>query len=161
MNNFKFGKQSKIKLYGGDSRPGVASQVADLCEKALGYSTVDFAVIDGFRLVDDQTKLFAEGHSELDGITELSDHQYGMAIDVLPVVRDSRGNRLDAFDIKIPEVRVAWLEVYHGFMRAAFKAGLDLEFGFAYNIHGGRDWPHVSILGYVPKDFSGLAMDPQ
>jgi len=161
MSNFKFGKGSRIKLYGGDGRPGVCPQVSELCETALAYSTVDFSVIDGFRLVDDQIKVYTEGNSELDGVTKLSDHQYGMAVDVLPVVRDSRGNRLDAFDTSIKEVRLAWLELYRAFMRAAFKLGLCLEFGFGYNIHGGRDWPHITIKGYSPKDFSGLAMDPR
>jgi len=159
MSNFAFGKRSKSFLYGNDERGPVVDVVAKLCEKALYYSTVDFSIIDGKRTEAQQQDMFNSGKSELDGVEKLSDHQYGMAIDVLPIVHVD-GVKVNSFDVSIPEVKLGWLELYRAFMRASFKLGLVLEFGFGYNVGGGRDNPHISILGYVPKDFSGLAQDP-
>jgi len=161
MSNFKFGNRSKEYLYGSDERPPVHVEVAELCVRALKYSTVDFAIIDGHRSTEQQQAMFAKGRSTLDGVTKISDHQRALAIDVLPVVKDSRGNRLDAFDVSIPEVRIAWLEVYRAFMRAGFKLGLIIEFGLGYKLgksEESRDWPHMSIKGRTPKDYSGMSI---
>ena len=156
MSKFVFGKRSKVKLYGDDTISGVRPIVAKLCCKALLYSTVDFSIIDGFRSERTQHDMFVNHRSELDGYEKLSDHQYGMAIDVIPVIH-YEGKKLNPFDTENIHVARAWLEVYRAFMRAAMKLHLVVEFGFGYNVGGGRDWPHISVKGKAPKHFSGLA----
>jgi len=134
MKEYKFGKRSKDKL--SDVQP----EVVELCNKALKYSTIDFSVIDGKRTTEQQRAMFDSGNSELNGTDGISDHQTGYAIDVIPVVK---GNVWDTEDL---EVKAAWLEVYRAFMRSGMKLGLNLEFGLGYNIGGGRDWPHISVV---------------
>jgi len=134
MSKFKFGKKSKEKLDGVDER------VKRLCEKALKYSTVDFSVIDGLRTQSEQKAMFDKGASELDGQMFVSDHQLGLAIDVIPYV-----DGLDPWDVDNVDVKLAYMEMYRAFMRASMKLGMLLEFGFGYNIGGGRDWPHISV----------------
>ena len=151
MSNFRFGRRSKAKLYGDSTHPGVHPKVAELCVKALGYSEVDFGIIDGVRLTMEQQQMFANKRSMLDGVNKISDHQIGLAIDVLPTVHDEHGNRLDPYDISDNRVKVAWLEVYRAFMRASMKLGLVIEFGLGYNIHGGHDWPHMSVKNLSPE----------
>jgi len=158
MVNYKYGKRSKVMLYGDESRPGVHEVVVKLCLLALEYSTVDFGITDGHRTSEQQQKMYATGKSELDGVKKISDHQRGLAIDVYPSARDANGKRLNMYKVNKPGVRKVWLEVYRAFMRAAMKLGLVLEFGLGYNIGGGRDWPHVSIKGRVPKDYSGMSL---
>jgi len=131
---FLFGKKSKKKL------KNVNEVVKRVCKRALDISTVDFSVIDGFRTQEQQKKMFDKGASELDGTNLISDHQLGLAVDVIPYMRGK-----DIWDTKDLEVRSAWLEVYRAFMRAAMQEGVQLEFGLGYNISGGRDWPHISF----------------
>jgi len=134
MSKFKFGTGSLDNLDGVDDR------VIMLCKKALKYSTVDFSVIDGLRTQSEQKALFDAKKSELDGMMLTSDHQLGLAIDVVPYIKG-----MDVWDVKDPEVAAAWLELYRAFMRAAMKLNMVLEFGVGYNIAGGRDYPHISV----------------
>lgn len=131
---FVFGKRSKKKL------KNVNEVVKRVCKRALAESTVDFSVIDGFRTQEQQKEMYDKGVSELDGTNKISDHQTGMAIDVIPVLKDK--NIWDTEDL---EVRSAWLEVGRAMMRAARLEGVQAEWGITYNISGGRDWPHFSI----------------
>jgi peptidoglycan L-alanyl-D-glutamate endopeptidase CwlK len=133
---FVFGKKSKKKL------KNVDEVVKRVCKRALEISTVDFSVIDGFRTQEQQREMFDKGASELDGTMKISDHQTGMAVDVIPFLRG-----YDIWDTKDLTVRSAWLELYRAFMRAAMQEGVELEFGLGYNISGGRDWPHISFKG--------------
>ena len=84
--------------------------------------------------------MFAKGASELDGVHQISDHQTGMAIDVIPYLPGK-----DIWDVDDLEVKAAWFEVHRAFGRAGFKLGLQLELGVWYNIGGGRDYPHISV----------------
>ena len=131
---FLFGKRSKKKL------KNVDDVVKRVCKRALNISTVDFGVIDGFRTQEQQQEMFDKGVSELDGTMKISDHQLGLAVDVIPILRGH-----DIWDTEDLEVRSAWLELYRAFMRAAMKEDVQLEFGLGYNISGGRDWPHISF----------------
>ena len=156
QNNFRFGSRSLEKLTGADingrkvNEP-VHEKTRELCDVALSVSTIDFSVIDGFRTAEQQKALFDKGVTTLNGTTKISYHQTGLAVDVIPVIRTNNGEKLNPFDVNDDRVKLAWLELYRAFMRAAFKLKLHIEFGFGYNIgkHGGRDWPHVQIM---PKD---------
>jgi len=149
MSNFNFAPGSKEKLYGDGTHKGVHTKVAELCEKALEYSTVDFSITYGRRTEEEQKELYSKGRTELDGVNKKSDHQLGIAVDVLPYLRID-GKKLDMYNTEDKEVARCWLEVYRAFMRAAFKLHLVIEFGLCYNISGGRDWPHVSVKGVAP-----------
>lgn len=145
-NNFKFGRRSKGFLYGTDDHPGVKEATQRLCVAALKETTVDFGVIDGFRTTEQQQAIYAKGNSELDGVINKSYHQSGYAVDVIPVVIDKNtGERLNPWDVEIDQVKVAWFEVGRAFLRAAFKLNLDVTWGVAFNISGGRDYPHFQI----------------
>ena len=147
MTKFVFGKRSKRCLYGHGGVGPVLPITIELCTRALKYSSVDFGVIDGRRTRERQSEIHDQGNTTLNGITNLSDHQYGLAIDVIPVVRNEHNKKLNPFDVDNILVRDAWLEVYRAFMRAGMKLKITLEFGLGYNISGGRDWPHISIKG--------------
>lgn len=151
MSGFVFGNRSRRMLYGTEERPGVKPIVVSVAVTALKVSTVDFGVIDGYRLTEDQIALYKEKRTTLDGINKKSDHQSGYAIDVIPVVRDEDGNKLNPFDVDNIVVRLAWMELYRAFMRAGMKHKAIIEFGFGYNVSGGRDYPHISIKGKYPK----------
>ena len=140
MGNFKFGKRSKTYL----NKEGVQDITVKLCKRALKESSIDFGIIDSYRTYEEQAKMYEEGKSELDGINKMSDHQYGLAVDVIPVIKID-GKKYNPFDVHYDVVKLAWFELYRGFMRAAMKLGIHLEFGYCYNIGGGRDWPHISI----------------
>jgi len=153
-NNFRFGSRSLMNLTGIDKNGNKVNEpVRDitkkLCEEALKWTNVDFSIIDGFRTVEQQQALYQEGRSTLDGINRKSYHQTGLAVDVIPVGLNKAGEKINPFDVNDDEVKLMWMEVYRAFMRASFKLKLHIEFGFGYNIGGGRDWPHIQIM---PKD---------
>lgn len=133
---FKYGKRSRENL------DGVSPDVKALANLALEYSKIDMSIIDGFRTSKQQKKLFDKGLSELDGSNGISDHQTRMAIDFIPYVKG-----LDIWNVSEPEVAQVWLECYRGWLRAAMKLNLALEFGLGYDINGGRDYPHISVKG--------------
>ena len=137
MSKFTFGKGSLANL------EGTQDITQKLCKKALKYSTVDFSVIDGFRTQQEQRAMYDKGASELDGTDLISDHQLGLAVDVTPYVKG-----MDPWAVDKDEVKLAYMEMYRAFMRASMKLGVHLEFGFGYNIAGGRDFPHISIKSY-------------
>ena len=149
MTKFVFGKRSKRCLYGHGEVGPVLPITIELCTKALQYSKVDFSIIDGRRTKERQQELYGLGSTTLDGVTNLSDHQYGLAIDVIPVIKHKSGRYkiLGPYDVEDISVRDAWFEVYRAFMRASMKLKITVEFGLGYNIGGGRDWPHISIKG--------------
>lgn len=80
---FRLGARSRRELAG--VHPGLAAVV----ERALGMTTVDFAVHDGLRTATEQHELFRRGASQLDGYRKLSKHQaqadgFGHAVDLVP-----------------------------------------------------------------------------
>jgi len=135
MGKFVFGKRSNEKL------SGVEPEVKELCELALKFTKIDFGVIDGLRTAEEQQTLYKQGKTELDGFSRKSCHQSGKAVDVIPISKE-----YDIWNVDNPHVAYLWLEVYRAFMRASKKLGLQLEFGVGYNISGGRDYPHISVL---------------
>jgi peptidoglycan L-alanyl-D-glutamate endopeptidase CwlK len=136
---FKFGTGSIRNL------KDVTPIMQELCERALRESDVDFSIICGFRNKEEQMELYSEGLSELDGTINISAHQLGYAVDILPYVIDNNGSVLDCWNYNNPKVRVAWLEVYRAFLREARLMSIDLELGLTYNINEGYDYPHIEI----------------
>lgn len=136
---YHWGKSSQTNLI------GVEPDVIKLCNKALEISDYDFSIIDGLRTTEDQQKVFNDKKSELDGIIKKSFHQSGLAVDVLPYVRDRSGLKMNMWNVNDPKVRLVWYEVHRAFLRAARLLKLNIELGLTYNIGGGYDYPHIQI----------------
>jgi len=73
---YKASKRSKENLKGVDSR------LVLLVGYALAISKVDFVVVEGLRSTERQKQLYREKKSKCDGVTNISKHQEGKAIDV-------------------------------------------------------------------------------
>ncbi len=78
--NFSFGKSSLKILSMADER------LQRVAKRALSFNQLDFSVIESFRTIERQKKLFNEGKSKLDGVTKKGNHNYNpsRAIDILP-----------------------------------------------------------------------------
>jgi len=141
---FSFDKASRELLYGSSTSLGVSPTTAKLAELALSKSRVYFSIVSGCRTAKQQQALYIKKRSNADGVTNLSDHQTGNAIDIYPRIKVA-GKPLNMYNKEDPRVKKVWHEVYGYFRDAAKDLGYTLEFGFNYNIHGGGDWPHISI----------------
>ena len=127
------------------------SKIKPFMDDVLKESKVDMSIIDGARNIHDQRVKFEDGVTELDGTTNLSDHQIekyadhkGRAVDVIPYIN---GN---VWDVVSPTVEASWSELFRALLRVDRlwkKKGIDvgLELGWTYNISGGRDYPHVGF----------------
>ena len=147
MSNFKWGTKSLNFL-----TTRMHPTVKDFMDNVLKVSQVDISVIDGARDKYMQRQLFIDKKSELDGVNLISYHQVekysdnlARAIDVIP-----SSKTLNVWDVDKPEVSYLWLELYRALLRVDFEwkqRGIDvgLELGLAYNIAGGRDYPHISF----------------
>lgn len=79
---FKFSRNSLKNM------SGVNPILVTFAEKVLQRSLFDFGVIKngGFRTAEMQFELYQEGRSQLDGHIQISHHQLGNAIDLVPYV---------------------------------------------------------------------------
>lgn len=74
---FQFSQTSKQKLQTVDLRLQI------LMEKVLNLSTIDFGITEGIRTVEKQQEVYKNGKSQLDGVTQKSKHQLGLAVDII------------------------------------------------------------------------------
>ena len=81
-SGFKFSANSKKNM------AGVNPILVTLAEQTLQRSPFDFGVISngGFRTAEMQHELFLKGRSKLDGYIQISHHQLGNAIDLVPYI---------------------------------------------------------------------------
>lgn len=79
---YKFSSRSKENL------SGVCPEMANLMEKAIEISPIDFGIPSdgGLRTAEQQRKLFEAGKSKCDGFYNKSYHQSGLAVDVYAYV---------------------------------------------------------------------------
>lgn len=79
---FKFSKRSLKNM------AGVNPILVTFAEKTLSKSSVDFGILDngGFRTAEMQHDLYLKNRSKLDGFIQISHHQLGNAIDLVPYV---------------------------------------------------------------------------
>lgn len=75
---YRLGKRSL------DNLSGVHDHLADVVKLAITLTKQDFAVFEGLRTAERQQKLYAQGRSKLDGVTRMSRHQSGHAVDLVP-----------------------------------------------------------------------------
>ena len=73
---YKFGKRSRARLKGIDSR--LVNVLNELIK------VMDVTIIEGVRSAETQNKYFKDGKSKLDGINKKSNHQLGKAVDLAP-----------------------------------------------------------------------------
>jgi len=145
MKTFRFGQRSKDNIYGNNTQPPINEKLQRVVERALIESTVDFTVISGYRTAEQQNALFKKDVSTLDGYEKKSYHQTGYAVDIMPIVKDSDGNKLPPFDTSNTTCLLAWHEVIRAFLRAGFKLGIHVTAGWVFNIGSGRDLGHFQI----------------
>lgn len=73
---YKFGKRSRSRLKGVDSR--LINVLNELIK------VMDVTIIEGVRSAETQYKYFLDGKSKLDGKNKKSNHQIGRAVDLAP-----------------------------------------------------------------------------
>jgi len=73
---YKFGKRSRARLKGVDSR--LVNVLNELIK------VMDVTIIEGVRSAETQNKYFKDGKSKLDGVNKKSNHQLGKAVDLAP-----------------------------------------------------------------------------
>lgn len=122
---YKASKRSKENLKGIDER------LILLVGYALAISKVDFVVVEGLRSTERQKKLYREKKSKCDGITNISKHQEGKAIDVYYVGWKNSDSPDDE----------RWKKLIETLKLAGKKLGLKLTFGYDW----GWDNPHIEL----------------
>lgn len=80
MTGFRLGEKSLANL------SGVHDDLADVVRLAITFTSQDFSIFEGLRTPERQEALFKAGASKLDGVTKISRHQTGHAIDLVPYV---------------------------------------------------------------------------
>lgn len=122
---YKVSKRSKENLKGVDCR------LVLLVGYALAISKVDFVVVEGLRSTERQKKLYREKKSKCDGVTNISKHQEGKAIDVYYVGWKNSDSPDDE----------RWRKLISTFKFAGKKLNLKLNFGYDWN----WDNPHIEL----------------
>ncbi|MEE6042046.1 M15 family metallopeptidase [Avibacterium paragallinarum] len=128
---FKFSQRSEKHLQ------GVHGDLVKVVRKALEYSTVDFAVIEGVRTKARQAQLFKQGATK----TMNSRHLTGHAVDLAPLVEG-----------KIPwSERDKFKEIAKAMFRAAKELNVTIRWGGDWNGNGKSederfyDGPHFEL----------------
>ena len=122
---FKASKRTKNNLVGVDER------LALLVGYVLATSEIDFFVNEGLRSTEKQRKLYKQGKSKCDGVTNISKHQEGKAIDVYYVGWKNTDSKDDE----------RWRKLIRAFKLAEKKLNLKLNFGYDW----GWDNPHIEL----------------
>ena len=117
---FVLGKRSRKNL------EGIHSNLLLVVEKAIQLTTIDFAVTQGLRTLEEQKKLFESGASQ----TMKSKHLTGHAVDV----------------VALPDGRVSWeiayyLKIAEAFMRASSLLEIGLRWGGAWSVRNVGEYP--------------------
>lgn len=125
---FKLGKNSINNLAGVDGR---LIAIADL---AIELTNIDFGVpsTGGLRTEADQAKLFADGVSKADGVSNKSYHQSGKAMDVYAYV-----------DGKASWDKLHLALIASAMLQASAQLGYELKWGGLWK--SWQDYPHFEI----------------
>ena len=116
---FKLSKRSLARLDGVDER------MVRVVKAAIGYTEVDFGVIQGLRTVEEQRELVKKGASQ----TMKSKHIDGLAVDVMAYV-GSRGSwEMSLYD-----------NIADAFKLAAIEEDVAIRWGAAWHIPDIREW---------------------
>ena len=121
----------KASKRGKENLKGIDERLVLLVGYALAISKVDFVVVEGLRSTERQKKLYREKKSKCDGVTNISKHQEGKAIDVYYVGWKNSDSPDDE----------RWKKLIEIFKLAGKKLGLKLTFGYDW----GWDNPHIEL----------------
>ena len=126
---FKFSTTSRLRM------SGVNPELIEIANLAIKISKVDFGIPEygGIRTAEDQAKLYADGKSKADGVTHLSNHQSGNALDFYSYVYG----------------RASWDELHLAMVACAFLQAasiLGYKLGWGGLFKSFKDFPHVELL---------------
>tara|TARA_R110000803_G_scaffold86870_1_gene153377 strand:- start:90 stop:479 length:390 start_codon:yes stop_codon:yes gene_type:complete len=126
--SFQLGKNSIKNLTGVDER------LIDIAYLAIKLSRIDFGIpsTGGLRSESDQAKLFADGVSKADGVSNKSYHQSGKAVDVYAYV-----------DGKASWDKLHLTTIAAAMLQASAQLGYELKWGGLWK--SWQDYPHFEI----------------
>lgn len=116
---FQLSNRSKERL------EGVNAPLAEVVEKAITMTKVDFGVIEGLRSKEKQEELVAAGASQ----TMKSKHLTGDAVDLMAYVNGRACWELNVYD-----------EIADAMKEAAKELGVSIRWGAAWNINNLAEW---------------------
>jgi peptidoglycan L-alanyl-D-glutamate endopeptidase CwlK len=127
---YRFSQRSKDNLKEVDTR------LVKLCYEVIQH--IDFTVIEGFRSIERQQRLYTDGLSQVDGIQYLSKHNYkpALAIDVIPYEKGH--NPFDGSD----KSELMFYRLYREFQVASNKLNIPIEWGGFWSF---EDYPHYQL----------------
>ena len=125
---FKLGKNSINNMAGIDGR------LIDIADVAITLSNIDFGIPSsgGLRSEADQAKLFADGVSKADGVSNKSYHQSGKALDVYAYV-----------DGKASWDKLHLALIAAAMLQASAQLGHELKWGGLWK--SWQDYPHFEL----------------
>ena len=127
---------------------GVDEKLSNVVKKAIGYSTVDFGVIQGLRSVEEQKELVARGLSK----TMKSKHLEGRAVDLMAYLNGRACWEINVYD-----------EIADAMKQAAIDEDVHIRWGAAWTVSDIRSWEgtmeeamlhYVIFVGVKTKDLS-------
>ena len=116
---------------------GVDEKLSNVVKKAIGYSTVDFGVIQGLRSVEEQKELVARGLSK----TMKSKHLEGRAVDLMAYLNGRGCWEINVYD-----------EIADAMKQAAIEEDVHIRWGAAWTVSDIRKWEGTmeeAMLHYV------------
>ena len=116
---------------------GVDEKLSNVVKKAIGYSTVDFGVIQGLRSVEEQKELVARGLSK----TMKSKHLEGRAVDLMAYLNGRACWEINGYDV-----------IADAMKRAAIEEDVPMRWGAAWTVSDIRSWEGTmeeAMLHYV------------
>ena len=116
---------------------GVDEKLSNVVKKAIGYSTVDFGVIQGLRSVEEQKELVARGLSK----TMKSKHLEGRAVDLMAYLNGRACWEINVYD-----------EIADAMKQAAIDEDVHIRWGAAWTVSDIRSWEGTmeeAMLHYV------------
>ena len=116
---------------------GVDEKLSNVVKKAIGYSTVDFGVIQGLRSVEEQKELVARGLSK----TMNSKHLEGRAVDLMGYLNGRAFWEINVYD-----------EIADAMKQAAIEEDVHIRWGAAWTVSDIRSWEGTmeeAMLHYV------------
>jgi len=133
-----FGERSTTNLETCDER------LQRVMRRAIGI--LDFSVIEGHRSIERQQRLFAEGKSKIDGVTQLGNHNHmpSRAVDILPYPAVVNG-------VNVWNDRDRFVNLMGVVRACAHEEGVQLRFGWDWDGDGNaadqtfHDLPHVEL----------------
>lgn len=140
---YSFGNASVERLATCDER------LVRIAQAAIVLSPYDFAIVEGHRSVERQQALFAEGKSQIDGVSRLGNHNYN----------PSRAFDFCPYPVEIDGVNVYSAEGAHRFhviagviLACAAKLQIPVRWGGDWDMDGSmrdqklHDLPHIELF---------------